>query len=116
MDRTTETEAARLFGPLRDRFRYRFAFLRAKLRPSYFFRHFTLKRALNFLLVKAEKALHRQTMKGRPYHIFVDPGNICNFKCPLCITGRDGNRRPKALMSFERFEEMMEPLADTALV
>ena len=49
-----------------------------------------------------------------PLVIFIDPSNICNFKCVFCPTGDDellkSVNRPKGMMSLDLFKRIVDDL------
>jgi radical SAM protein with 4Fe4S-binding SPASM domain len=92
------------------------ALARRNGKHAYIFRHLTPKRLINYITVKFQKKLRLSVLKGRPYHLIVDPGNICNFRCPLCRTGARINRRKQGMMSFANFKRFIDPLADHVLL
>lgn len=46
----------------------------------------------------------------RPFILNVEPGNICNLKCPLCPTGARELGMAKGFMSFELFKQVFDQL------
>ena len=51
-----------------------------------------------------------------PMTIYIDPSNVCNFKCVMCPTGDDqllkSVNRPKGMMSYEIFEKFVLDLRE----
>ena len=51
-----------------------------------------------------------------PYAVYIDPTNLCNFKCQFCPTGHPSLlkqvKRPAALMDFEVYQETLRQLAE----
>lgn len=45
-----------------------------------------------------------------PFILGVEPGNICNLKCPLCPTGAGANEAKKGFMKFELFKKIFDQL------
>ena len=49
-----------------------------------------------------------------PLVIFIDPSNVCNFKCIFCPTGDDKLlsqvNRPKGMMDLNLFEKIIDDL------
>jgi hypothetical protein len=60
---------------------------------------YTLRRALNFYLGKAEMMLGRTHLLSYPYELCVDVSNKCNLHCPFCPTGRGEQGRPRGNVS-----------------
>ena len=47
-----------------------------------------------------------------PFILGIEPGNICNLKCPLCPTGAGENGANKGFMKFELFKKIFDQLKD----
>lgn len=51
-----------------------------------------------------------------PYAVYIDPTNLCNFRCPFCPTGNSQllkrARRPKGIMDFSLFRRIIQDLAE----
>lgn len=47
-----------------------------------------------------------------PFILGVEPGNICNLKCPLCPTGAGASEAKKGFMKFELFKRIFDQLKD----
>ncbi len=45
---------------------------------------------------------------GRPFILTVEPTNICNLKCPLCVTGNGTMTRKAGLMDLETFRTVLQ--------
>jgi len=56
----------------------------------------------------------RTRLLGRPYHLFVDPINICNLHCPLCPTGAGLQGRKKGKMPPALFDTVLRELGTFA--
>lgn len=53
----------------------------------------------------------RQTrLRSRPRIAYVDPTNLCNLRCPVCVTGANISTYPKGLMSLETFQKVVDQL------
>lgn len=75
-------------------------------------RQHTLKRLLNFLLLKLQFFFCTDRVFGYPSHLVLEPTNICNLKCPLCPTGQAVSGRPKGKMSFTDFQRIIDEMGD----
>ena len=71
----------------------------------------TLKRLFNAGKAVASFALSAVTQRtyvwGRPFILTVEPTNLCNLKCPLCVTGNGKMTRKAGLMNFQTFERIL---------
>ena len=76
----------------------------------------TSKKYENFMLAKQEEKEQKLVLKSKPYHIEIEPTNICNLHCPLCSTGVDAITRPKQKIKLENFKKLIDEVKDTALL
>ena len=58
------------------------------------------KKYENFVLAKQEEKEQKLILKSKPYHIEIEPTNLCNLHCPLCSTGVDAITRPKQKLNI----------------
>lgn len=77
----------------------------------------TLKRIINagkaissFLLSAITK---RSVVWGKPFILTVEPTNICNLKCPLCVTGNSKMLRKAGMMDFQTYKKILDEFADS---
>ena len=40
----------------------------------------------------------------------IEPTNICNYRCPVCVTGENYDKRNKGNMSFGQFKKVVSPV------
>ncbi len=73
-------------------------------------RHSTPRKLLNLVRTEYCMAARRDTVSGKPYIIIVDPINHCNLRCPLCPSGTGNLNRDRAVMSYQMFTGIIEPL------
>ena len=76
----------------------------------------TEKKYENFILAKQEEKEQKTILKSKPYHIDIEPTNICNLQCPLCSTGINADTRKKSILTFENFKKLIEEIKDTTLL
>ena len=55
-------------------------------------------------------ATRRPVVWGEPFILTVEPTNVCNLKCPLCVTGNGSMLRPSGKMSFETFRSVIDAI------
>ncbi len=48
-----------------------------------------------------------------PFSLGIDPGNICNLKCPLCPTGLGEAGAKRSFMEFEFFKLVFDQLKNS---
>jgi len=76
----------------------------------------TLKRLANAAKILASFIISALTKRnvvwGYPPIVNIEPTNICNLRCPLCITGSMQMKRPYGHMDFEMYKKMVDQVAD----
>ncbi|MFQ5771346.1 MAG: radical SAM/SPASM domain-containing protein [bacterium] len=76
----------------------------------------TLKRLLNAGLGIGSYLLSaickRNFIWGHPFILTVEPTNLCNLKCPLCVTGNGNMTRKAGIMNFEMFKNTLDQTGD----
>ncbi|RLD16931.1 radical SAM protein [candidate division KSB1 bacterium] len=76
----------------------------------------TARRVKNLLLTGSSFFLSALTGKtllwGRPAILTIEPTNVCNLRCPLCITGSGQLRRVQGRMSLDTFRKIMDIMGD----
>ncbi len=79
-------------------------------------RALTLKRLWNAAINTASFIISGVTKKnvvwGVPSIVNVEPTNICNLRCPLCVTGSMQMKRPYGRMDFSHFKKFIDQVAD----
>jgi radical SAM protein with 4Fe4S-binding SPASM domain len=67
------------------------------------------RKLLNHILVKIQALyLKNSLVLGYPLMAFVDPSNLCNYRCPLCPTGRQERLRSRTLLKYQDFKIIMD--------
>jgi MoaA/NifB/PqqE/SkfB family radical SAM enzyme len=69
-----------------------------------------LKRTLNAGLSKLAQAAKLKKTYFMPFMAVVEPTNICQLQCPLCISGMKVKGRPKGQMSLDTAARVVEQL------
>jgi MoaA/NifB/PqqE/SkfB family radical SAM enzyme len=64
--------------------------------------------------VAAAYLTRRTTLPTGPLRVWVEVTNVCNLRCPMCLTPKLGNEVPKGLMKLEHFEAIMRKVAPYA--
>jgi len=78
-----------------------------------FFRYSSVKRLRNLIQVEIDIRLGRIKPSGKPFIMFLEVNNICNLKCPFCLTGKGTvTDRPKRNMTFEEMKGYIDPISD----
>jgi MoaA/NifB/PqqE/SkfB family radical SAM enzyme len=71
-----------------------------------------LKKYLNFCLSNLAHRLLLERVRTYPLKATIDISNVCNLRCPICQVGSKTLPHPRGLMSFERFEQILEEIGD----
>ena len=69
----------------------------------------------NFLLAREEEKKKEIKLSSMPYHLVIEPTNVCNLACPLCPTGIGAKTRSKGVMSLNQFKEIIDKCHETTL-
>jgi len=72
--------------------------------------HSTPKKLVNLLAIEIQRKLRRKKVIGYPYILILDPGNICNLRCPLCPTGTKEKGMNRQLLKFDLFVKIIDRL------
>ncbi len=72
----------------------------------------TLKRLLNLYQLRWEYARGRTVLRSRPIKLTVEAANVCNLRCPACLTGVGEAGRVRSMMSLELYRALLAELGD----
>jgi len=79
----------------------------------------TARRVLNAAKILLSFILSGITKKnlvwGVPVVVNIEPTNICNLRCPLCVTGSMSMERPYGRMNFATFKKVVDEIGDRAI-
>ncbi len=67
---------------------------------------------LSFILSGITK---KNIVWGVPVIVNIEPTNICNLRCPLCVTGSMSMERPYGRMDFATFKKVVDEIGDRAI-
>lgn len=82
----------------------------------YFYKYGSLNKLNNYLLNQREYKSHVINMRSLPYKITVDPGNVCNLRCPGCHTGILHKERIKPqFLTLENYKIILKNFEQHAL-
>ncbi len=70
----------------------------------------------NFMVVKIQKRLRTDRVRGFPYRYKLDPTNRCTLRCPLCPTGLGKTTRDTGLMDLPTYRRIIDQLASHAMM
>ena len=75
-----------------------------------FLRKFTITRLWNLLITEVQYNLKSSYLYGYPTAITIEPGNICNLRCPLCPTGQNDKSANHGFISFADFKKVIDEI------
>src|SRR5262245_22374698 len=80
--------------------------------PRYEGSRLTLKRLLNFYLVRYQRTRGHGTMWGYPFVLTIEAANRCNLHCPYCFIGVGERSRPEAMFPLDLYARILDELGD----
>ncbi|MEK7728387.1 MAG: radical SAM protein, partial [candidate division KSB1 bacterium] len=83
------------------------------------FKALTFKRVWNAVQILAALLVaiftKRPVVWGVPPVLTIEPTNVCNLRCPLCVTGNGTMERAYGRMAFETFTRLIDEIGDRVL-
>jgi radical SAM protein with 4Fe4S-binding SPASM domain len=76
----------------------------------------TFKKKWNFLVAGFNQYFLPAKPFGRPVIVQVEPSNVCNLGCSLCLSASFNHERKAALLPFEVFRKFIDEIGDTLLL
>jgi len=67
-----------------------------------------VRNLINKRLVQAQNALRTERVFGRPFQLTLEPGNVCNLRCPLCPTPTRETRLPSGFLEVENARRILD--------
>lgn len=75
----------------------------------------SMKKFYNYALNRIEKQSKRPRLKSLPVNILVEPCNLCNLKCPGCITGIKHEEAIKGqMLNLDHFKRIFDQVREYA--
>ncbi|MBN1465269.1 radical SAM protein [candidate division KSB1 bacterium] len=65
--------------------------------------------ALSFVI---SAVTHKTVVWGYPPIVNIEPTNMCNLRCPLCVTGSGMMKRPPGRLDVSQFRQVVDQVAD----
>ena len=72
----------------------------------------TIRRRLNFALLKWEWYRCTTTLRSYPAKLCIEASSACNLGCPHCFTGAGEVSRPRAMLSLEFYRRLLAEFGD----
>ncbi len=78
-----------------------------------FLQYNSLGKTINLLRVLWEREMKLTRLKSKPFILFLEVNNLCNLRCPFCLTGkRKQIDRPLRNMSLFEMKRAIDDIAD----
>lgn len=71
-----------------------------------------IKAVKNLMTVELQHLYRSPRLKGYPYLLTIETGNVCPLHCPLCPTGQNQKRLPKGFLDFKDFKKIMDEIGE----
>lgn len=75
-----------------------------------------LRKAANFFLAGLNQYVLPSRPLGFPVIAQIEPANVCNLSCPLCLTSSINQSRKPAIMPLETFKKIIDDCGDYLLL
>lgn len=72
-------------------------------------------RLANYLEARRAESTMEISLRSSPYHLVLDPSNVCNLACPLCVQATDPRGRPRRKVPLDQVEELLEQQSTTLI-
>lgn len=104
-------DETRLRAQLQEEFPYLTALFASKQDDSLLVRN----RFRNYLTARHCEQTKPLFVTSFPYHVVLDPCNLCNLRCPLCVQATDNNGRQRQMISRDGFSSLVRDLRDSII-
>jgi len=81
-----------------------------------YYRLLSLKKSLNLFYNFINIFQNKIILKNTPIILTIEPTNVCNFKCPLCLTGQGNLIRKKTYISFDYCKKIIDEIGDKLII
>jgi MoaA/NifB/PqqE/SkfB family radical SAM enzyme len=72
----------------------------------------SFKKILNALHAEFERRFKKIKLSSHPFILHIELTNVCNLKCPYCLTGNDTNYQQKGFLTFDSYKRIIDDLKD----
>lgn len=90
-----------------------FRYLPAVLNSS---KRISLKKVMNAIHAEFERKIKRTKVKAHPFILHIELTNVCNLKCPYCLTGNDTNMQKKGYLDLDGFKKIIDSMKDYLVI
>ncbi|PIN85958.1 hypothetical protein COV19_07110 [Candidatus Woesearchaeota archaeon CG10_big_fil_rev_8_21_14_0_10_44_13] len=85
------------------------------MKPTIIFKKVFYKKLWNAINIAYYHSFNKEYVNAYPLYIFMDPGNVCNLKCPLCPTGQGDRGMKRGFLKYSLFKRVMGEIGDYSL-
>ena len=78
--------------------------------------HIPVKKIVNFFLAGLNQYILPSRPLGRPVFAQVEPTNICNLSCPLCLTVAQVGGRAPSYLDYHAYKKFIDEVGDNLLL
>lgn len=82
-------------------------------RVDFSYTHLSMKRLINWFFAELSYVFRSDRAWAYPTHLQIEPGNVCNLRCPLCHVVTDN--KPRGFLSFDDFKRLLNEVGDHLL-
>jgi MoaA/NifB/PqqE/SkfB family radical SAM enzyme len=75
----------------------------------------SFRQRMNLIKCGIDILLQLDRARGLPPTLIIETTNVCNLDCPLCPSGEGSMDRPRGLMSFDTFQEILDALGEVLI-
>lgn len=86
------------------------------LKLKLYLKRYTFARLLNLLIAEIQYNLKSLRLHCFPIAITIEPGNICNLRCPLCPTGQNDKSTNHGFIEFSTFKKIVDEIGKYILL
>jgi MoaA/NifB/PqqE/SkfB family radical SAM enzyme len=72
----------------------------------------SIKKILNAIHAEFERRIKKVKLSSHPFILHIELTNVCNLKCPYCLTGNNTDYRQKGYLDFDGFKKIIDELKD----
>jgi hypothetical protein len=74
-----------------------------------------LDRAHNYCVARAAEVRREARVEHAPYHVVLDPSDLCNLRCPLCVHVTEPKGRRRRLLAPASARQILDSLGTLAI-
>jgi radical SAM protein with 4Fe4S-binding SPASM domain len=92
-----------------------YPYVTALLRTPPHLAEIAIRRLNNLRAVREAERTMKAEVSGLPYHVVLDPSNVCNLRCPLCVQETDPLGRHRTMIALDDYRLLLDTLAPSVI-